>query len=630
MLKTVARFVERPIWKEFQSIRGSYGYYMAKLENKNGIFTCSFGKKYLENYSLEKKFCFLKCEKGSRSFNCREIEFLNDNEEITFWEEIAVKTKNNQSDLQKENQELKQQLAEIKKQLAEVLDERKNSLIGQITKVEKETPVEVREEKFSNPDEKNLFGSEQKFNSFEEEFAKLISLLNEEQKRVFYLAVKEKVNLFFTGAAGTGKSFLLKKIITALELLYGKKGVAVTALTGIAANNINGRTLHSFAGIGLGTESLSELVKRIQGSKRDQKRWQVAKVLIIDEISMLDGDLLDSLEFIARMVRNNQQPFGGLQLIFTGDFFQLPPVSRDKKSFQFSFEAQSWKKCLNHFILLTKIHRQTENKLIELLNEVRFGEISPTGLAMLENLEQEPKFPVDGIEATQLYATNEEVNKINQTELAKLPYPSHFYSAIDWEGATKRLPELLRGCLAPSELQLKLNAQVMLIKNLSPKLANGSQGIIVDFQEQKECKVNYYDWESKKRKTAAQTLILPVVKFTNGIKKVIELAEWKSEIPYTHIVQASRQQIPLVLSWAITIHKSQGQSIERLKIDCQNIFAKGQLYVALSRATSVKYLQVIGFKKNHIMFSHPKVNNFYQTLLENQTSVKDIVSERKK
>ena len=169
----------------------------------------------------------------------------------------------------------------------------------------------------------------------------------------------------------------------------------------------------------------------------------------------------------------------------------------------------------------------------------------------------------------------------------------------------------------------------MLIKNLSPKLANGSQGIIIGFQEQKECKVNYYDWESKKRKTAVQTLILPVVKFTNGIKKVIELAEWKSEIPHTNIVQASRQQIPLVLSWAITIHKSQGQSIERLKIDCQNIFAKGQLYVALSRATSVKYLQVIGFKKNHIMFSDPKVNNFYQGLLENQTSIKDIVFEGK-
>ncbi|CAI2192707.1 4478_t:CDS:2 [Funneliformis geosporum] len=471
----------------------------------------------LENYSGESTICLLKCEKGPRGFSCREIEFLNDNEEITFWEEIAVKTKNNQSDLRKENQELKQQLAEVKKQLVEVLAERKNSSNGQMAKAEKEKLVEVREEKFSNPGEENLLEDEQ---SFEKEFNKLISPLNEEQKNVFCLAVKEKVNLFFTGAAGTGKSFLLKKLITALKSAYGEKSVAVTALTGIAANNINGRTLHSFAGIGLGSEPLPELVKRIQDSKRDQKRWQEVKVLIIDEISMLDGDLLDSLEFIARIVRNNQQPFGGLQLIFTGDFFQLPPVSRDKKSFQFCFESQ-----------------------------MRFGEISPAGLTMLETLEQEPKFPNDGIEATQLYATNEE-----------------------------QLPELLRGCLALSELQLKLNAQVMLIKNLTPQLVNGSQGIVVGFQEQKE------------------------FKFTNGIKKVIELVEWKSEIPYTHIVQASRQQIPLVLR---------------------------QLYVALSRATSVKYLQVIGFKKNHIMFSHPKVNNFYQTLLENQTGTKDIVFEGK-
>ena len=154
----------------------------------------------------------------------------------------------------------------------------------------------------------------------------------------------------------------------------------------------------------------------------------------------------------------------------------------------------------------------------------------------------------------------------------------------------------------------------MLIKNLSFRLVNGSQGVVVGFQEQ-ECKIKHYDWETKKSRSSMQKLVLPVVRFTNGIRKVIEPVEWNAKIPYTNIVQASRQQIPLILSWAITIHKSQGQTIERLKIDCQNIFSEGQLYVALSRATSVKYLQVIGFKKDQIL-CHSKVNNFYQSLLE--------------
>ena len=582
MWKTVAKFVEKPVWRKF----GYYQFYWAKLENEEGEFGCSFGKKLLENYSAEKKVCFLKCQKSFRGFRCQEIEFLDEEEKITVWEEVAAPIRNKSKS---EPEEVGEKLTEIKK------------------------------EKLVNLNEKSLVEVRPKFDLFEEKIAELASLLNEEQKRVFYLAVRDRVNLFFTGAAGTGKSFLLKKIITALRLLYGEKKVAVTALTGIAATNINGTTLHSFAGIGLGAAPLSELIQKIQGSKRDQKRWQTIEVLVIDEISMLSGDLLDDLEFIARTIRNNQRPFGGIQLIFGGDFFQLPPVSRDKKLPQLGFEAPSWKNCLNHSILLTKIHRQSENRLISLLNEIRFGEISPAGLAMLKELEQEPKYPADGIQAIQLYATNEEVSKINSAELARLPYRLRCYQAIDWESPVKRLSELLRNCLAPSELQLKLNAQVMLIKNLTPQLVNGSQGVIVDFQERKDCKINYYDWETKKIKKLTQTLSLPVVRFTNGIKKVIELAEWNIKIPYTNIVQASRQQIPLVLSWAITIHKSQGQSIERLKIDCRSIFAKGQLYVALSRATSVKHLQVVGFRENQIL-CYDKVKSFYRNLREKETS----------
>src|SRR6185369_3486621 len=142
----------------------------------------------------------------------------------------------------------------------------------------------------------------------------------------------------------------------------------------------------------------------IQNSKWNQKRWQKTDILIIDEISMLAGDLLDKLELIARIIRNNNQPFGGIQLIFSGDFFQLPQVAKGRNLPKFCFESQSWKKCLSNSILLTKIHRQNESKLIELLDEVRFGEISPSGLEVIKELEEEPKYPDDGIKAIQLFA----------------------------------------------------------------------------------------------------------------------------------------------------------------------------------------------------------------------------------
>ena len=199
----------------------------------------------------------------------------------------------------------------------------------------------VEKENKDKLDEDFLLNNQKKSEFFEKENEKFTSLLNEEQKKVFYLAVKDRASLFFTGAAGTGKSFLLKKIIAALKLHYGKEKVAVTALTGIAAVNINGTTLHSFSGIGLGNDLLPDLIKKIQNSKRHQKRWQKIDTLIIDEISMLESGLFDKLEIISRTVRNDNRPFGGLQLIFCGDFFQLPPVTRGKSPPRFCFETQS-------------------------------------------------------------------------------------------------------------------------------------------------------------------------------------------------------------------------------------------------------------------------------------------------
>ncbi|KAK9703943.1 DNA helicase, variant 3 [Basidiobolus ranarum] len=181
--------------------------------------------------------------------------------------------------------------------------------------------------------------------------------LSHEQKRTLTLALEEKCNIFFTGSAGTGKSLLLQELIKRMRGKYRREEVAVTASTGIAACNIGGTTLHSFAGVGLGSDGVDQLLKMVLKQKRTKKRWIAVKVLIIDEISMLDGAFFDKLEFIARRVRACNKPFGGIQLVTTGDFFQLPPVSKDSL---FCFEAASWKSCIQNTIHLTQVFRQRE------------------------------------------------------------------------------------------------------------------------------------------------------------------------------------------------------------------------------------------------------------------------------
>lgn len=424
----------------------------------------------------------------------------------------------------------------------------------------------------------------------------LNSFLNQEQRKVFDLVIQGK-NIFFTGSAGTGKSFLLQRIIGTL-VNYQRK-VAVTAPTGVAATNINGSTIHSFSGIGGFGDGASpkDLIERIFKQKKQEwlNNWKDTDTLIIDEVSMLSGVIFDKLEFIARATRGNNEPFGGLQLILTGDFFQLPPVN----SKRFCFEAKAWNNVLTHAINLTKIYRQRESKLINLLNEIRFGELSSESQQVLKELEKEPKFPNDGIKATHLVSTKAERDDINETELSKLDGRIYSFKAKDWEDEKYkgRLKILIKNCSATENLDLKKGCQVMLIRNLRNslnelELVNGSQGIVIGFSIKK----------------------YPIVRFTNGTEKAIETEEWNDET-LLNKKRAFRIQIPLVLSWAITIHKSQGQSIERLKIDLSRVFERGQTYVALSRACFLKYLWVIGFSKSKIICDE-KVKKFYQKLLK--------------
>jgi ATP-dependent DNA helicase PIF1 len=228
------------------------------------------------------------------------------------------------------------------------------------------------------------------------------TFLSEEQRQIIEI-VNKGASVFFTGSAGTGKSVLMRAIIAKLRDFYSKEPdrVAVTASTGLAACNIEGITLHSFAGIGLGKEAAPELVKKIRRNQKLKQRWQRTKVLIIDEISMVDGDLFDKLEQIARSLRNNGMPFGGIQLVVTGDFFQLPPVPEKNSIAKFAFDAGTWNTTIQHTILLTHVFRQKDPVFANMLNEMRLGKLTPQSIRAFQSLNRPMKHN-DEVEATEL------------------------------------------------------------------------------------------------------------------------------------------------------------------------------------------------------------------------------------
>ena len=228
--------------------------------------------------------------------------------------------------------------------------------------------------------------------------------LSEEQAKVVKLVVDGKKSVFFTGSAGTGKSVLLRDIIRNLRLKYKKEQdrVAVTASTGLAACNVGGSTLHSFAGIGLGKDEVPELVRKIKRNAKAKIRWQRTKVLIVDEISMVDGDLFDKLENIARIIRSNGRPFGGIQLVITGDFFQLPPVPDNGRIAKFAFDAATWNTSIEHTIGLNKVFRQKDPTFANMLNEMRVGKLTQKSIDTFRSLCR-PLHADDSFQATELY-----------------------------------------------------------------------------------------------------------------------------------------------------------------------------------------------------------------------------------
>lgn len=408
-------------------------------------------------------------------------------------------------------------------------------------------------------------------------------------------------SIFLTGAAGTGKSFLLRYCIQELERQHTSGHVAVTASTGIAAANVGGQTLHSFAGIGLGWGNANTLKKRIEKRGETVLRWQRAKVLVIDEISMISGSLFEKLEQLAQLIRCSSEPFGGMQLLLCGDFLQLPPVPDEKdEEPTLCFQTEAWKRCgLDQGIVMLResVRQAGDPGFASVLNEVRLGKISSKTWKQLESclMEKKPPPPDDGIVPTKLHCFNKAVDKINNEQLDELPGKPGVFKATDtWldEPLDKQQQKAVLDIFqkrVPKQLRLKVGAQVILIKNrISQGLVNGSRGVVSGF--------------SSKAGNA-------LVQFDNGGVHCISPELFEMRGPGGSKLQ--RSQLPLKLGWALTIHKAQGLTLTRAELDVSGAFEAGQIYVALSRLRDIKSLWITRRWSRSRMKMHPEALQFY-------------------
>ncbi|KAL1525665.1 hypothetical protein AB1Y20_020515 [Prymnesium parvum] len=461
--------------------------------------------------------------------------------------------------------------------------------------------------------------------------------LNELQAQAMMKALDGK-SFFLTGGAGTGKSFTLNRIVGALKAKFGDGGVFVTASTGIAACHVGGTTLHSFSGVGLANGTVDELVTRVKNNRNSLRRWNACRVLVIDEVSMLDGVFLDKLEALATRLLcgdtvdgtragrrgTSAATFGGIQLILCGDFFQLPPVGLSSSSkVCFLFQSKCWSRAVPETIMLREVFRQADTHFVALLNEMRRGRLSEFHVNLLRHMAAAPaplraanaadsgSGKADAAEATLLFPNNESADRENARKLAELPGEPYTYEARDWP-PDGRGQKTMEGCIAPRMLKIKLGAQVMLLKNLDAanQLVNGSRGIVVSFDKvEDEEKPSIVSGPE----TSEGGMLLPRVSFflPNGgrIERLLGAEEWSVESGGTKI--ASRTQVPLKLSYALSIHKSQGMTLPAVAIDLANCFEPGHAYVALSRAVSIQTTRLLSFNP-HRVHAHPDVIRFYE------------------
>lgn len=400
--------------------------------------------------------------------------------------------------------------------------------------------------------------------------------------------IERGYNVCITGGAGTGKTYFINFFVPYYRKKYPKKNIAITSMTGSSALLINGTTLHSYLGIGI-EKTKEEMMKRIRKTNK-KKKWIEVDILIIDEISMLSKELFNNIHYIAQDLRQNPRPFGGIQIILSGDFCQLGCIDSDF----FCFESDFWEKFIHKTCIFTKIYRQIEDQeYANMLYQIRFGIITEEIKdALNQRIQSYPK--ENDIQPTLLFPYRKNVDEINNEHLSNL-INNEKQTSMDFPVKTSDMTKFNKLVQNHSEyLRLCKNAQIILTVNLDIEagLVNGSRGIVIDFVDN-----------------------LPLVRFMNGITTIIKYYKFEIEQD-TKSNKFSYEHIPLILGWAITIHKSQGMTLDCIETDLSNVFDFGQTYVTLSRIKSLNDLWLHDINFNKIR-CNPKVIDFYNKYTNN-------------
>lgn len=405
------------------------------------------------------------------------------------------------------------------------------------------------------------------------------------QTQALYL-MDQGQSVFLTGAAGSGKTYVLSQFIRRLK--KQKKQVAITASTGIAATHIGGMTIHSWSGLGIRDELTDQDRVWLAGNAKLSKRYNACDVLIIDEVSMLHGKRLDMVDQACRLLRHSGQPFGGLQVILTGDLFQLPPVNRTKAPDDFAHVSAAWQELNPRICYLSEQHRQGNDELLSILEAMRSDSIEDYHVETLQS--RLAVLPDTEVAVTRLFAHNVDVEAINQAKLANLDGKTHIYE-METTGRERYVELLQKSVLAPATLELKLGAEVMfVVNNFSLGFSNGTRGQVVGFNDDGA----------------------PLVKLQSKDRTIaVEQHTWS--LNEDDRLRAEVSQLPLRLAWAITIHKSQGMSLDSALIDLSKSFTPGMGYVALSRVRSLKGLYLGGINAM-AMRLHPDIYAFDREL----------------
>ena len=405
--------------------------------------------------------------------------------------------------------------------------------------------------------------------------------------------LKTGANVFLTGEPGAGKTHTINKFVNYLRDCDVEP--AITASTGIAATHIGGMTIHSWSGIGIKTKLDKYALDKIASSEYIAKRVRRTRMLIIDEISMLSNNMLDMVDMVCREIKQNSEPFGGIQIILVGDFFQLPPIVkkdffeekqntliRNAKSIgTFAYHSGAWERTRLVVCYLTEQYRQDDADFLSVLGGIRANNVSPAHRNHITARHIRANKPPENI--TKLFSHNVDVDRVNNGELSKLKEKVKSFM-MSSSGNEKVVETLKKGCLSPEKLELKIGAVVMCTKN-NPKerFVNGTLGTVTGFEE-----FSGY----------------PIIKTRNGRNIIVAPMDWTVE--ENGKIRAQITQIPLRLAWAITVHKSQGMSMDAAVMDLSQVFEFGQGYVALSRVRRLSGLYLLGINE-HALKVHPEV-----------------------